>query len=154
MIREAKKDDISDIDYLGYLFNLEIQNNSPLNKLQKTKYTKPKIISSSQYSEYLSNKSKMFVAIENRKIIGFISGKILSQKNKIIEKYGKIDDLYVNKKYRGSGFASKLVKCLLKWFKKNKCKSVVLFASPDKPIQKYYSQIGFETIYFFMCKKL
>ena len=154
MIREAKKEDIFDIDYLGHLFNKEIQNNSPLNSLKSTKYRKPKIISSSSFYEYFSKGNKIFVAVENNQIVGFISGRILKQKNKTIAKYGKLDDLFILKKSRGLGFASKLVDSLLKWFKKNKCKHVVLFASPDKPIEKYYSKIGFNTIYYYMCKEI
>ena len=154
MIREAKKEDILDIDYLGYLFNKEIQSNSPLNKLKSTKYTKPNRITSSPFYEYLSKGNKIFVVIENNKVVGFVSGRILNQQGKTIEKYGKLDDLFILKKFRGSGFAAKLVDSLLNWFKNNKCKYVVLFASPDKPIQKYYSKIGFDTIYYYMCKKL
>jgi ribosomal protein S18 acetylase RimI-like enzyme len=154
MIREAKKEDIIVIDYLGHLFNKEIQTNSPLNKLKSTKYVKPKRITSSPYYEYFSKSDKIFVAIENNEIVGFVSGRILNQKDKTIEKYGKLDDLFILKKSRGSGFASKLVDYLLKYFKKNKCKQAVLFASPNKPIQKYYSKIGFDTIYYYMFKKL
>jgi ribosomal protein S18 acetylase RimI-like enzyme len=154
MIRAAKKEDIIYIDYLGHLFNKEIQCNSPLNKLKSTRYVKPKRITSSPFYEYFSRNNKIFVAIENNEIVGFVSGRILNQKDKNIEKYGKLDDLFILKKIRGLGFASKLVDSLLNWFKKNKCKQVVLFASPNKPIQKYYSKIGFDTIYYYMCKRL
>ncbi len=154
MIKEAKKDDILKIDYLGYLFNNEIQGNSPLNRLKSKKYTKPKKATASPYYEYFSKNNKSFLAVENGEIVGFISGKILSQKGKTIKKYGKLDDLYVIKKARGSGFASGLINTLLKWFKINGCKYVVLFASPDKPIQKYYSKIGFDINYYYMSKKL
>ncbi|MAG20316.1 hypothetical protein CL618_02685 [archaeon] len=154
MIRKAKKEDVLEIDYLGYLFNKEIQNNSPLNKLKSIKYIKPKrIILSSFYSYFLKN-NKIFVVVENDEIVGFISGRILLQKGKKVGKYGKLDDLYVIKKFRKKGYATKLVKNLLKWFKKNNCKYVVLFASPGKPIQKYYEKIGFKINYNYMCKKL
>jgi GNAT superfamily N-acetyltransferase len=154
MIREAKKSDIPEIDYLGHLFNKEIQKNSPLNKLKSVKYVKPGKITSSPFYEYFSKNAKIFVVVEDKKIIGFISGRILTQTGKSIETYGKLDDLFIVKPSRGSGFAPKLIDSLLKWFKRHKCKHVVLFASPDKPIQKYYSKIGFESIYYYMHKKL
>ena len=151
---EAKKEDILEIDYLGHLFHKEIQDNSPLNKLKSKRYAKPKRMKSSPFYEYFLKNAKIFVAIENDEIVGFVSGRILNQKGKTIEKYGKLEDLFILKKSRRSCFASKLVDSLLKWFKKNKCKHVVLFASPDKPIQKYYGKIGFDIVYYYMCKKL
>jgi ribosomal protein S18 acetylase RimI-like enzyme len=154
MIRAAKKEDLLQIDRLGYLFNKEIQGNSPLNQMKTGKYNVPKSPSKSAYYEYLTGPNKIFVVEEQGQIVGFVSGRILKQKEKKVEKYGKLDDLYLLKHKRGTGLASSLVEQILKWFGKNKCQYAVLFASPKKPIAKYYQKIGFETVYNYMCKKL
>jgi len=96
----------------------------------KTHYIKYLIFNKNKVSQkniinlwkWLTNKkhpSNIIIAIYKNDIVGHIHYKFLS--NPVRGKnIGFIDDIYIDKKYRKSGIAKKLIKHLLKIGKKNK----------------------------------
>lgn len=92
---------------------------------------------------FLENRpEKIFVAIVNEKIVGSITF-ILEQK---IIHDGKfvlhIEDVIVDKNFRGNGYASKLLNFSKEYAKKNKCYKIILDC--DKKLNGFYSKNGFE----------
>lgn len=154
-IRKATKYDIRTLDYLGFLFCKQLQRNSPLAKLKEQKYKKNKDFQKNYYYKHFSKFIIYILEEDNGEIVGYSLGKIINQ-GKIMwyERYGQIDEVYVLKKARGKGYASILIKELLKEFKRKNIDYVTLFAEPNSPIQQYYSKIGFDIPYYYMMKKL
>ncbi len=139
-----------EVDYLAFLFELEIQKNSPLNLLKIQKYHRARKLENSRIYHYLLPGKKIFIASLNQQIIGYISARIIKQQGKVIEKYLKIDDLFVLEEYRGRGVGKKLIKKMLVHFSKiNIC---VLFAVPDKQITSHYKKLGFAKRYEYLVR--
>jgi len=149
IIRKARKSDISELNKLMFHFNKEIQKNSPLNKLKSQIYDNSKNL----VEDYF-NKNSIIYLVEAEKILGFVSGRIIKQEDKQVSKFGKIDDLYILREARGKGFSNSLIDQINIWFKKNKCKYVVVFASNKMGMDKYYEKKDFKTVYSYMLKDL
>lgn len=71
--------------------------------------------------------TKIIIAEENRKVIGYFMGAIEKAPSYVIPKeIGVIFDAFVEEKYRKQGAGKKIFKELLKWFKKKKVKHIEL----------------------------
>jgi len=121
-IRKAKKKDLKEIDeiYVSGTFDEE--------KLQDRKLTKDKwekIMNShkkqrqlSMKKDLVSKKNYWIVAEDDKKIVGFGQVHINNPSQAELEK------LYVDKKFRGRGIASKIEKSLGSWLKKKKISKI------------------------------
>jgi len=127
--RKSRKTDLKDLLKLDKLANKEIPSWKPLTLSQFLRiYTK--------YSIYL--------AVDNKKIIGYLSTEIKTQnKEKIIF----LDNLYILKEYRKKGISKKLIFCFITDSKK-KYNKIKLYCTKD--LEKYYNQFGFKTSYLTM----
>jgi predicted GNAT family N-acyltransferase len=92
--------------------------------------------------DFIKLLKNIYVAEENNKIIGYISGKI-DNKNFILE------DMYVKKGFRNQKIATRLVKKLLQNIK-FKPKNIQL-KCPER-LRKFYEKFGFKVSYVGMKK--
>jgi glucosamine-phosphate N-acetyltransferase len=76
-----------------------------------------------------------------KKVIGTISLFILQKFTHRGGKVGLIEDLVVNRDYRGKGIGSLLVKFAVDWAKSNGCYKVILNSSEENA--NFYSKLGF-----------
>ena len=71
--------------------------------------------------------TKIIIAEENKKVIGYFMGTIEKAPQYVNPKRtGVIFDAFIEKKYRKQGIGKKIFKELLEWFKKNKIKHIEL----------------------------
>ena len=90
--------------------------------------------------EYLSdpNSTTIVISIEDI-IVGVASIHIIKKLTRIL---GIIEDVAVNKKYRGKGVGKKLVERLILIGKQKNCDKIVLSSSEQN--SKFYEKIGFK----------
>ena len=90
--------------------------------------------------KYLSdpNSTTIVISIEDI-IIGVASIHIIKKLTRIL---GIIEDVAVNKKYRGKGVGKKLVERLILIGKQKNCDKIVLSSSDEN--SKFYEKIGFK----------
>ena len=84
------------------------------------------------------NSSTIVISIENI-IVGVASIHIIQKLTRIL---GIIEDVAVNKKYRGKGVGKKLVERLILIGKQKNCDKIVLSSSEEN--SKFYEKIGFK----------
>ena len=91
-------------------------------------------------SEYLSdpNSTTIVISIEDI-IVGVASIHIIKKLTRIL---GTIEDVAVNKKYRGKGVGKKIVERLILIGKQKNCDKIVLSSSEEN--SKFYEKIGFK----------
>ena len=90
--------------------------------------------------DYLSdpNSTTIVISIEDI-IVGVASIHIIKKLTRIL---GIIEDVAVNKKYRGKGVGKKLVERLILIGKQKNCDKIVLSSSEEN--SKFYEKIGFK----------
>jgi ribosomal protein S18 acetylase RimI-like enzyme len=90
--------------------------------------------------EYLSdpNSTTIVISVEDI-IVGVASIHIIKKLTRIL---GIIEDVAVNKKYRGKGVGKKLVERLILIGKQKNCDKIVLSSSEQN--SKFYEKIGFK----------
>lgn len=90
--------------------------------------------------KYLSdpNSTTIVISIEDI-IVGVASIHIIKKLTRIL---GIIEDVAVNKKYRGKGVGKKLVERLILIGKQKNCDKIVLSSSEEN--SKFYEKIGFK----------
>ena len=92
--------------------------------------------------EVLEAKSLLFLAEEKKKPVGFVWGTFI---NYGISRYGYIDELFVNEKFRKRGIGTSLIKTILEEFKKLKAWSVFVSTSEEnKWVRTFYNKFGFK----------
>tara|TARA_Y100000031_G_C8161461_1_gene357214 strand:- start:502 stop:915 length:414 start_codon:yes stop_codon:yes gene_type:complete len=95
----------------------------------------------------LKFKNILLVAEEKRKIIGFVWANFIQYG---FSKFGYIEELFINKKFRKSGIASSLIKSALKKFRNLKVEVVFVTAEKEnKKAIKLYKKLKFK-----VCKGL
>jgi len=103
--------------------------------------------------EYLRNYSKehFFVAEDKEHIVGFIYGDVQKAENMAIYEDGtdyiEIEDLYVDKAYRGDGIGKQLCDMFLETSELNGLKHSYLYSSTKDihKIIKFYEACGFKS---------
>jgi ribosomal protein S18 acetylase RimI-like enzyme len=147
IIREAKKSDLNQIKEMNWnFFNFYLDNK--FDDLMK-RSEKARIWGRRFIDRTFKNKNwKYFVAEDNKKLVGFINGKVdncypIYGENK----HGVIWLVYVDESYRNKGIGKKLVNKLITWLKKKKIKFVETSVSPlNKISQKMLESLGFKEI--------
>ncbi len=83
--------------------------------------------------------TRLFLAKENKKAIGFLQAGIATNKT-----YGFISDLHVLEDYRRLGIGEKLLKDSLEWFSENKIKDIGLeVTGGNEKVLEFYTRNGF-----------
>ena len=103
------------------------------------------------WSKYLAKKfseksTKLFVAAEDHHLVGFMLC-MLSPNAPIFKErtIGLISDVYVRPERRRKGITREMLRAALKWFHKNKCKTVSLtVAAANFEARAVWGQLGFK----------
>ncbi|MCU0859504.1 MAG: GNAT family N-acetyltransferase [Thermoplasmata archaeon] len=113
----------------------------------------PATDSREKWSRYLSKKfseksTKLIVAQEDGVVVGFMLC-MLSPNAPIFKErtLGIISDVYVRQERRRKGIAKEMLKVALRWFKKNRVKSVQLsVAAANFEARAVWGQLGFKPL--------
>ena len=150
-IRKATKRDLKTLNELQLaLANYELIFSKTLKK--------PESVKKKYYQNYKKKIKKkdciFFVAVDKKKIVGYIFGEIETPEHPhIYKKRGYIVDAFILRKYRRKGIGEKLYKKLIKWFKSKKVKwiKVGVYANNINSI-KFWERMGFKEYVIWMTK--
>lgn len=94
-----------------------------------------------------SNYSRIYLSEEDNKPFGYIKFSLVKNSPICkIEKFGRIDNIYIKKEYQGKEVSSKLKDEAFKWFKKKGANRVQLFVFKDNiHAINVYEKWGFST---------
>ena len=110
------------------------------------------------YYENVYNKgnNKLFIAVDNDIVCGYIFIKITNpEENAEIYKESIIDALYVDKEYRNKGIATKLIEKAKEYSKEIGAKKISISVIKDNEIAlKLYYKLGFNDFSFILKQNL
>lgn len=140
-IRKAKQEDMKQVQDLRYKLS-KYEKDIGLNiAVPEWGYTE---VGERDYNYFL-NKQFIYVAEEDEKIVGFITGEILSKKEWYTVQLGTINNLYVLDEYRHKGIGKQLMQTMMDSFKEKGIKTFELYAfSNNVDAIKFYEDIGFK----------
>ena len=151
-VRKANIGDIPLIDkfYIkGALEEVKLQFPTKFKKYisEFKKYKRERL---SGWKKDLKDKKQFNIILEDEgKIIGFASAKILPRKR------GRLEFVYITKKFRGKGFAKKLTLLRMNWLKKNKIKDIEMSVYvKNKPSIILHEKLGFKKVSYKMVKEI
>lgn len=102
--------------------------------------------------DHIKNKSKVYIAIIDKKIIGFITARL-----EYLDNGGKIfvEEFYIRKQFQGQGIGTFMLAELERVYK-GKIKSIALMSSKDSQAFKFYLKKGFKPYHqvIFMKKRI
>jgi len=97
----------------------------------------------------------IFVAEDEKELIGYIYGRLEKRSKMVINKCGIIEDWFVKEKYRGKGIGEMLWDKLIRWFKNKKCNCLKTDAYlTNKLAINIYHKLGFIDEKIVMWKRL
>ncbi|MCK4355230.1 GNAT family N-acetyltransferase [Candidatus Parcubacteria bacterium] len=146
---EIRKANIKDLEHILRLyhellkeefkkFDKSLNPNWAYSKLTK-KYFQERITKKNGFIEVVEN---------NKKIIGYLCGGISEQSFYLYRqkaKYARLDEMLIDKKFRGKNLGTKLVKDFVKWCEKNKVDYISVTASVgNKKSLNFYRKLGFK----------
>lgn len=83
---------------------------------------------------------KLFMARENRRMIGFLQAGIATSGT-----YGFLSDLHVRRGYRGKNIGRNLVENCLTWFNKNNVREIgIEVVGGNENVLEFYKKFGFD----------
>ena len=142
-IRDAR---IGDLGAVVDLWDLLIDHHRNMSA-----YFAPARDSREKWSMYLAKKfseksTKLLVADEGGEIVGFMLCLLTPNKPIFKDKsVGVISDVYVSESRRNRGVTKEMLKVALRWFKKNKMRSVELsVAAANIEARSVWGQLGFK----------
>jgi ribosomal protein S18 acetylase RimI-like enzyme len=154
-LRKVKKSDLLQIqklskEYAKLMIEVAEETISGLGELE--------ILDMSKFltAAYFKKNKLYLVAMDGRKVVGFILAKIIYHKEgKRFYSEGKLSEIFITHGYRGKGIAELMWQEVLKWFKENKVEFLQLnvYYGNKKPIA-IYKKWGFKPMGLIMKKKL
>ncbi len=142
-VREAKKDDLPSV---VNLWEKLAKYHSELSDEFDLAWDSRRRWSSYLHKKYSEISTKLIVADEDGRLVGFMLC-MLSPNHPIFKerKIGLISDVYVLPERRGKGITKKMLDVAIKWFRKNKVRSLHLTAAfANKEGQEVWRLLGFE----------
>ena len=108
-----------------------------------------------KYMKINKEEAMIFVAVDNGKLIGYIYGRIVKKPKMLLDKFGIIEDWFVEEKYRNKRIGELLWNKLILWFKNKKCNCLELdvYTTNERAIRIYH-KMGFIDKSIVMIKKL
>ncbi len=94
-----------------------------------------------------------FVAESDGQLIGFISGYLDIEKERLYDRKGYIEDWFVGEEYRGAGIGRQLWEALMVEFETLDCSWIQLDVFASNPTIKFYESQGFATATVRMVKR-
>jgi len=119
-IRSAKKSDIPILVNLDKEANKEIKWWTPL--------------SNADFLNLIEHKNLLFIAVGDKEIIGYLSGKI-KKRNVLLE------NVFVTKEFRKEGIAKNMIRTFSSKWKSPKYKTIQIVC-PEK-LRDFYAKLGF-----------
>ena len=139
-IRKARKEDMKAVQDLRYLLCVYEKEIGATIGVTDWAYTE---VGEKDYNYFL-NKQFIYVAEDNQKIVGFITGEILSKKEWYTVQLGTINNLFVLEEYRGKGIGKKLMETMMDAFKEKGINNFELYAlNNNEDALKFYEKLGF-----------
>jgi len=142
-IRDAKEEDL---EAVVELWDLLVDHHSNMSA-----YFVPARDSRAKWSKYLEKKfseksTRLIVAEEGSEIVGFMLCLLTPNKPIFKDKsIGVISDVYVSEDRRNRGVTKEMLRVALRWFKKNKMRSVELsVAAANVEARSAWGQLGFK----------
>jgi len=142
-IRDAKEEDL---EAVVELWDLLVDHHSNMSA-----YFAPARDSRAKWSKYLEKKfseksTRLIVAEEGSEIVGFMLCLLTPNKPIFKDKsIGVISDVYVSEDRRNRGVTKEMLRVALRWFKKNKMRSVELsVAAANVEARSAWGQLGFK----------
>lgn len=144
-IRKAKE-----IDFEEY-FKLKKQEGEDYSKIINEEIKYPRHFVKKRFNEFLKSRSNLIIVVEiEKELIGYIDAELYSNAKK-----GHITDLFVIKKYRKKGIATKLIKKFYRMLKKKGYKKLKLDVNPkNKDALSLYRKRGFKISSYGMTKRI
>jgi len=142
--REAEIRDLKEILRLNFeLFKKEYKEFDKSLNLNWTyknrKYFKNRIIKKGGFVKVVENKGK---------IIGYLCGGIRTLEGLDYRKevsYAELENMFIEKKFRGKGLGAKLLKDFINWCKRNKIDCLSVTASAENKLTVgFYRKLGFK----------
>lgn len=138
-IRKAKSKELPEVAKIFMLGT----NEAPYNEKWSPKTALIKI------KDHIKNKNKVYVAVINRQIVGFITVRLeyLYDGNKIF-----IEEFYIKKQFQNKGIGTLIINKLQEIYK-GKASSMALIAGKKAPAFKFYLKKGFKSYNVVFMKK-
>ena len=150
---EIRKAKLKDIDNVSNLFLEAYETQVNIVKKYCPQHLKDMIIKSENTKIFrdlikkkiYSKRSMLYVSEDNGKLFGFILFSI--EKNSLInklEKFGRINNIYINTEYQGKGISNKFKDIAFNWFRNKGINRFQLFVFQDNShARKVYEKWGF-----------
>lgn len=147
-LKKYQKNNFKDLDYCMVQLQGFLENIDPLKRLRRSRDYSPEY-ANNIISKIKKNNGIIFLAFDNKKIVGCIVGIIEKQSKKnllecVPTKAGRILELFVADGYRNYGIGKKLIKKLENYLRKKKCDVIrVEVFEPNKKAHYFYNGLGF-----------
>ena len=140
-IRKAKKEDMKAVQDLRFLLS-KYEKDIGLNiAVPEWGYTEV----GERDFKYFLDEQFIFVAEEDEKIVGFITGEILHKEEWYTVQLGTINNLYVLEDYRHKGIGKQLMQTMMNSFREKGIETFELYAfSNNVDALKFYEKLGFK----------
>ena len=103
----------------------------------------------------ISARGILLVAENDHQLVGFVYGEISKRPNHKLAKLGDVEELFVLADFRQRGVSIKLMKALIKEFKKKGCDHIITHTdSENEPAQALYKTIGMAPVTVELWKKI
>ena len=125
LIRNPKK---QDIQFIVKLVKKMVDYHQAIDKYYKDYSGYDDIEISDHFEKLMKDRdTKIIIAEENKKVIGYFMGVIEKAPQYVLPKeIGVIFDAFIEEEYRNQGVGKKIFKELLEWFEKKKVKHIEL----------------------------
>lgn len=144
-IRRATKKDLPELAELWKKFVKYHVKLSPF-YTKKVKDAPKKWIKHVKSKKLGKKNAVMFVAVKNKKIIGYATGNVKKDVPVYkLRKYGLLGSIFVLSDYRGKGIGTLFKKKVFEWFKSKKLKyAEIEVLTANKKTKKIYKRWGFK----------
>lgn len=161
LIRKAKKSDVHQVYavFLDMVKSEDASSKKVSNFLMDLRKKRKDFVVSAKKEllrEFKENNSIYLVAERNKKVLGYVRGTIVENKNPFFKsiKLGYLNAIVVLKKYTGKGIASLLNKSIERRFKENNCSQIHLEVFEHSPSISIYEKWGYKKFNIKMAKKI
>ncbi|MBU0527793.1 GNAT family N-acetyltransferase [Candidatus Micrarchaeota archaeon] len=144
-IRKAKKSDLEEIFALGFkLLKYHMQYNDYYKPVKSKKEFKSG--QKKYFTEQLQKRNSLFLVLDDDgKLAGYSIAKVTANPPVLREKKrGEFAEIFIDEKYRGKGWGSKMLEYSLAWLSKKKIRQIVVkYDAKNQWAENLYKDAGF-----------